>query len=300
MGDTFKRFQKGQRLKIPAGQANAWTDAALAHRRRQGNRSTSFESRPPDVGLILIRNNSGEAVPRGGVLGIGDAIINPDDNLTGFLSEIAVEGELPTTADHTGKFAILLEPLGEGKIGRAVASGDVPALVAVESGEEDWGFVDVSEGDVGAVRMATTGGAQILWKESGTGEVWAYVRISKRSCPADNAKQRLTVIGQPTGGTLELDVTVPDSGGTPVTEEVELDYDDEDTEVKTNFETDHSEISDGGVIITGGPLPNVPIEIEFAGTFANKDIPLIRAKYGNLTGGTGTGAFVQPIDIGRP
>lgn len=139
----------------------------------------SGKSAPPlDGGLVYVRNNTEESVPRFGILGLGDPIIVPDDNLTAFKNQIAFEGEMPGVS-HVGKFVICLEPLRPLAIGAAMLLGVVVCQVSFATGAET--AADVLEDDVTQLLAGASGAAQILWAEGGTGTKWAYVKLGGAS-----------------------------------------------------------------------------------------------------------------------
>ena len=57
----------------------------------------------------------------------------------------------------------------------AMALGLCPVKITVEN--EDHAFADVNDGEAATLKSTATGAAQILWKEDGTGEKWAVVRL---------------------------------------------------------------------------------------------------------------------------
>ncbi|MEX2388196.1 MAG: hypothetical protein WD534_09970 [Phycisphaeraceae bacterium] len=191
---TLRHVQRGQPLKIPADDWNRIVDATRAYHERQGQSTrpaTADASGGRQAGVILVRNDSGADQPRFAILGIDAPIIGPDateGNLEEFQRQVALTGVVPTRADHGSggaggsggsgaRFVVLLEPLAAGAIGRACVSGVCPAQVEV--GHEQDGAATITDND--ASRFTSTpssgGGAQILWKEEGTGLKWAVVRL---------------------------------------------------------------------------------------------------------------------------
>lgn len=76
-------------------------------------------------------------------------------------------------------------------------------------------------------------------------------------------------------------------------------FDDTAAEVETELET-HSEITSGDVDVTGGPLPDTAVVIEFTGDLANTAILPVAVDHGSLTGGSGVAAFVLRWQPGYP
>ncbi len=106
--------------------------------------------------------------------------------------------------EHVGRFVILAEPLADGEIGRAFAHGVCPVKINVE--DESHTFADIEDAQTHYLKSGTSGAAQILWAESGTGEVWAIVRL-----------------GVPSVGTHENPKVLGGSGETADIEEWDVD-----------------------------------------------------------------------------
>ena len=104
-------------------------------------------------------------------------------------------------------------------------------------------------------------------------------------CNSRNEIWQLTIFGTPTGGSVDYGVNVL---GT--TETVTLDYDMTSTEVQTEFEG-HSEVGAGNVEVTGGPLPDSAVLVEFKEDLANYAFPKPAIDFSALTGGTGMAAI---------
>jgi hypothetical protein len=175
MGDTMKKVRSGDPLDIPAQTFNTFIDSArdLLDRQNQIRRTGLRDTR--HSGIVLVKNASGEDRERFHVLGIKETIITPSDNEDEFKNKVALSGETPTEEDHRGKFVVLLEPLKTDAIGMGMALGLCPVKITVEN--EDHAFADVNDGKAATLKSASTGAAQILWKEDGTGEKWAVVRL---------------------------------------------------------------------------------------------------------------------------
>ncbi len=175
-GDAFKKAQPGQQMIIPARAYNAFVDAAMAH---QTNVPVGGGGRMPrqHLGNVLILNKTGADLDEFSVVGLGSSIFEPTDTqkTATFKAQVGFEGETPATASHTGKFAIILEPIADDAIGIARLSGVCP--VKIDITDTDHAYADIDNGDTGNLNSSETGAAQILWAESGTGEKWAIVRL---------------------------------------------------------------------------------------------------------------------------
>jgi hypothetical protein len=167
----------GQPFRPSAHQWNAFQAAADAHQRQAlGSPRTpgSYVEQGSNT-VIMIRNDCGADRKQFEILGLDDVLFTPDDNLQEFLNSPAFKAVEPATADHRTKFVILLEPIAEDRIGLALLYG----LTAVKLNVTDANHTHavLSDGVYTKLRTAFCGPAQILWKQSGTGEKWAWVAL---------------------------------------------------------------------------------------------------------------------------
>lgn len=137
----LQKSPPGVRHVIPTREAyDAMIDTVRAVREMQNSTGqAAVESRLHDTS-ILIRNDSSSAVGRYGVLGLNGPLIRRMDNERAFLERVVMKGVEPTT-DHIGRFAVTLEPIAAGRIGRAVIDGIV--LCQVDIAEEGVTTADV-------------------------------------------------------------------------------------------------------------------------------------------------------------
>ena len=172
MGDTFKKVQSGDPLRIPAETFNTFIDAAqdFKSRRQSSSRKPAFDLQ--QTGIVSVRNTSGADRERFEVLGIDRPIFTPTDNLLSFQNQIAFIGVTPTEEDHLGRFVVLLEPLRDGMIGQACLSGVCPIRLNVLDEEHDW--ADIEDGETDSLKTDTAGSAFILWKEDSSGGYGGY------------------------------------------------------------------------------------------------------------------------------
>ena len=178
MGDHLKKVQSGDPLVIPAPAYNAFVDTAMAHQARQNGLSQTATPTFQPSGIILVRNDSGGAVDRFGVLGLGNPIILPTDNEQAFKNRAAFAGVTPDADDHWNRYVITQEPIAAGKIGRAMAAGVTAVKLDVVTA--DIMSATLINGET--AKLATgPGGAQILWRDEPPGgygnEAWAKVLI---------------------------------------------------------------------------------------------------------------------------
>lgn len=176
MGDRFKKTQAGQPLEVSAEVWNAYIDAVRAEKGKKHDLRAEELSQVRQGDIIKVRNASGEDRLRFHVLGIKTPIITPGANLREFKNQVSFDGVRPKHPEHYGRFMILLDPMRIGKIGRAWVSGVCPAYITVE--DECHQCCDVKHDDPTILKSCPKGSARILWREGGTGEQWAVVRLS--------------------------------------------------------------------------------------------------------------------------
>ena len=172
----MKKVQSGDPLKIPAATFNTFIDAARDFRSRQQGRAQNAQPGFRQSGIVLVKNASGSDRGRFNVLGIDSPIFTPTDNEEEFKNRVALSCITPVEADHTGRFVILLEPIANNEIGLGCVHGVCPVKIDVT--DEDQQYADISNGETGKLKSSSTGAAQILWVEPGTGEKWAIVRLA--------------------------------------------------------------------------------------------------------------------------
>lgn len=193
MPDPFRKVSPGDRLNVPATFYNKLVDLAKQGDQRAVNAlAHAAAASLRDLTRIKIRNDSGSPVGRYGVLGLGDPIITPSQNENAFAGIPYHSGKLPADPDHVGQFAIILEPLADGKTGDAAVAGVCQVKLNVAADEN---FADIEAGKT-TLKVSKTGSAAILWKEADSGEdKWGIVRFgSTKDCSADSCPQSLACV----------------------------------------------------------------------------------------------------------
>jgi hypothetical protein len=131
--------------------------------------------------IVYIKNTTGGDLSRRSVVGIDGVLFSPDDNLNEFLSRVVLSGGIPYSVSHRGKFAILLDPIADGRIGRAWVGGVCQVPVIVNDEGHKWAAI--VDGETGHMETKCAGGGvRILHLEpagSGSGDEtrWAVVRF---------------------------------------------------------------------------------------------------------------------------
>ena len=171
MPDAFKKVTAGTKLEIPAVAYNAMLDAAESHRRQQVGGAEAIAGHRQS-GIVKVRNTTAQQLPRFSIVGLGDPIVSPTDNLQEFTRQVALNATLPV---GEGRFGVLIEPLVAGAIGMAVVAGVVAVRLLVSG--TNYEFAQVA-GTHAYLTNVPHGSARVLWIEPIGGPVrWAVVRL---------------------------------------------------------------------------------------------------------------------------
>lgn len=160
--DAFRKPRPGDPLRIPAKAYSAFVDAALAHQQQALSRTSGPLKESAQGNVVLVKNESGSARNRFDVLGITGPIFKPSDSAVSFKSRITLRGVVPTSS-HVGRFAILIEPVPAGTIGRAVIAG--VSIARVRMADEGHVLADIEDGNAAQLLSAESGSASLLWVE---------------------------------------------------------------------------------------------------------------------------------------
>lgn len=171
--DPLRKVSPGERRPLSAATHNVFVDAARSHRATRNATPRPAPKLELTRGTVRIRNSSGQPRARFDILGLSGLVIEPSDGLEEFQNHPCFEGVTPSAG--TPAFAVLQEPIPEDAIGRAVVHG---VTIARVGGSSTTQFVDKSNGDATTLAAATTGPAEVLWRDSAT--TWALIRIGRR------------------------------------------------------------------------------------------------------------------------
>ena len=140
------------------------------------SRSKSI-SEGPGGGPWQIRNDSAGTIPQFECLEIIEPAIDPTSDEDAFRYWTVLAGDVPTEgAKH---LAICLEAIDAGEVGPCVVAGLSVCKVNVVNDAHE--YAQAADGDT-LPDTAASGPLSIVWKEDGTGELWALVTIG--GCPA--------------------------------------------------------------------------------------------------------------------
>ena len=173
----MEKVKSGEPVVISASTWNAFVDAANFAKEQRQNRLGKGLRSGISAGIVLVKNGESEARDRFTALVLNDVVITPEGNEDEFLSCVPVFVGQKMTEQREGKpYAILLEPVAAGEIGRAMVMGIVPAKVAIRDAEDEYA-VPVPGSSAGALQSDSTGVARILWKASGSGNQWCLLQL---------------------------------------------------------------------------------------------------------------------------
>ena len=191
----MEKVHQGEAVNIKAATWNSFLDAAEFARRAR--RLVGAEAVPSGFGgnMVYVRNKCGETIPRFGAVVLADAVIPHDaaseeiecetPAFDGVPADGGEESESEEEAEKEVRpFAVAVEPIADGEIGRALALGVTPAKVEIVH-EEDLCAEPVPGSTSGAMRSTNVGYARIVWKEDGTGEKWCFIRLGASEPRAD-------------------------------------------------------------------------------------------------------------------
>ena len=175
MGDgDLSKVQPGDPLEIPAGRANAWTEAARAHREEDTRTARPKKTRSGPAGVVDSHNAGDEVAPMHGVVQVCD------QDATQRQVEVCRPGEY----DGAAQYGVTVESIPSGSIGRIALSGGpwaVQVAGSVSPGDTvgpvdgqweagtDGDALDVCRADVDGeamVRFRTGGGKPQMVKAS--------------------------------------------------------------------------------------------------------------------------------------
>ncbi len=171
-GNNHKKVMAGQRYVPSARMHNDLVDLLSQERVKEGDRSGN----PPGGGeqtTVPVRNNTDDPMGRFSVVGIESSVFSPSDAEPQWLRHTIFEASLPQSGVHDQRYAVLLEPIAPGKIGKACISGIVKARVTGEGSD----FASIVDGNGDALNIDEGGSALVLWAEPGSDERWAVVRL---------------------------------------------------------------------------------------------------------------------------
>lgn len=263
-GNILRRPQSGDPFVPSAARERYLLDAA-----EQVHRWQSHSGGPPQLrtwrygDIVDVRNTTGGPVEAYTPLGLDGPTFAPSDDLEAFRGAVLFDGIEPAEGQP---FVVTLQPLADGEIGRAVASGVVPVQV---TGDDQFAEL-VGDDPAVLTAVAEPTGCEILWRAEGTEAQWALVRLglspAESGCDCPNT-WHLSAHGAITGGTFALPFTLGTGGG-GTTEIFEVPWNASASALQTLLRTHSLVATPSEVVCTLGPLPGREIHITLSGSLA--------------------------------
>lgn len=173
----MEKVRSGEQLVIKASTWNAFIDAANFTKEQRQNQFGKGLRSGVSAGVVLIKNAEPELRDRFTALVLNDIAVPPSANENEFVSCPPVFIGQKMTDEREGRpYAILLEPVAAGAIGRAMVFGIVPAKVSIQDADDQYA-VPTPNSSAGALQSDSTGVARIVWKAGGTGAQWCLLQL---------------------------------------------------------------------------------------------------------------------------
>lgn len=139
------------------------------------------------LNTILIQNTTAAYVESSGILGIGNSIIEPDEDELAFrFTQPTFEGVEPVKGVHEYKFCVLHQGLEQNEFGLATAFGSAMLQVDFIDGEHEYATI-AELNSTAALESSPVGPARIIWasntESDGTGLTWAHVQFPAHEAP---------------------------------------------------------------------------------------------------------------------
>ena len=207
----MEKVKAGDSVVIKASTWNAFIDAAnWAKEQRQCRDGKGLRS-GVGAGIVLLKNGESEQRDRFAAMVLNDVAVPPNANEDEFVSCPPVFVGVKMTEEREGKpYAILLQPLAAGEIGRAMVLGITPAKVTIQDADDEYA-VPTPGSSTGALQSDATGVARIVWKAGGSGQQWCLLQLGGAGGGTGGEKAYMCRIGSGTV-TNGYDVTVYPNG----------------------------------------------------------------------------------------
>lgn len=189
----MEKVRQGEAVSIKAATWNSFVDAAEFAKKARRLVGADGVVSGLSGNMVYVRNAMGGDVPRFGALVLSEPVIQRESASEDFECETPAFEGVPAEDKGEGEeekekdsrpFAVAVEPIPSGEIGRALVFGVTPAKVEVVH-EEDACAEPVPGSSTGELRSTNVGYARIVWKEEGTGEKWCFLRLGASEPRAD-------------------------------------------------------------------------------------------------------------------
>lgn len=171
--DDLRKVRPGDRLRVTSKAWNRVVDGLAV----KPEFDASSNGYTPINFRVMCRNQTGQAVPRWGILQITGIAVPVPGGDQQFQDWPAIVGATPATGP--APYVVAIEPMADGVMGRVAIDGVVQVKLEVVHAMH--GYANPKPGSVAEMKSDHSGTAEILWKESGTGsDKWALVRFNGR------------------------------------------------------------------------------------------------------------------------
>ena len=190
----MEKVHQGESVVIKAATWNSFVDAAEFAKKAKSLVGSDGVFAGFTGNMVFVRNKCGETLPRFGAVVLSDTVVPHDSASEEIECETPAFDGVPAEDEgeedegnekESRPFAVAVEPIASGEIGRALVFGVTPARVDVVH-EEDACAEPVPGSSTGAMRSTNVGYARIVWKEDGTGEKWCFLRLGASEPRADD------------------------------------------------------------------------------------------------------------------
>jgi hypothetical protein len=133
-----------------------------------------------DMTIVAVKNvDASLTFAQFSVVAVTGIVFDPGTSaatLLSFYQGPVLQVDTPPTPAVPGQFVVLLQPLAPGAVGLACAAGVVQVQINMANASDQ--FADVVAEQSAYLGSGQAGAAKILWKQSGTGTVWAVVALA--------------------------------------------------------------------------------------------------------------------------
>jgi hypothetical protein len=194
MGYTHQSYFPGSVFAPDWREVESWNRSAAETDRRQPEERGDRAARPRE----FIRNDSGAAVERFGLLGISGVVVDQTETETEFFNRPVFTGVAPDLDVHgTGQVAVIQRAASAGAVVECRTFGTTPILVALPDAAAYDSALPIT-GDTEKAAGALDGFIQLAYPISGgPGDVWgvANLQLGKPAIYVGEATE--TILGGP-------------------------------------------------------------------------------------------------------
>jgi hypothetical protein len=170
----YPKVKTGDPIRPQASFVNALADL-LANDRQRGVGSTLSPAGRDFYTPVIVKNTDAAYMPAGGVGRVTDSLIDPSENLGRFQGRPVLAVEVATSDNADSTAVIATDRIEADGFGLAAIAGVIQCRVNVS--DADHRFAKPSTSTDWELESDASDGFPIVYKESGTGEVWAILEV---------------------------------------------------------------------------------------------------------------------------